>query len=172
MVNKENAKARRVLSNALEKKPDSLTYRVRLADLDRREGKRDQAIEAYEKIREQSPENPKILLALASLYEEKGALDKTRKIYEDMQSRNPGDAVAANNLAFFYAEYAPGPENLEKAERILAPFFEKNREAPAIADTMAWIHFRKGDYDKARVLLEGIVGKMKLPPSRPFIISE
>jgi len=155
-----------VLSQAAEKRPTVLTYRVRLADLDRMEGKRDKAVEAYEAILKGNPGNQTVSLALATLYEEKGDLEKAGKLFEDMMSRNPEDGVAANNLAFFYAEHAPAPENLEKAEKLLTPFFEKNRKAPAIADTMAWIQFRKGDYEKARVLLEESAGASgEFPPA-------
>jgi tetratricopeptide (TPR) repeat protein len=163
--NGENGKARQVLSRAAEKRPAVTAYRVRLADLDRIEGKRDKAVAAYESIRKENPRDRAASLALASLYEEKGNIEGARKVYEDMVSRNPEDGTAANNLAFYYAEHAPAPENLGKAETLLTPFFEKNRDNPAFADTMGWIQFRKGDYEKARVLLEGSAGAgTELPP--------
>ena len=42
------------------------------------------------------------------------------EIYEAVLAQNPDTPAAANNLAFYYAEHDPTPENLEKAEKLLA----------------------------------------------------
>ncbi|MBN1829484.1 MAG: tetratricopeptide repeat protein [Deltaproteobacteria bacterium] len=164
VMNKEPSKASKVLDEALKKRPGNVKFLVGLADLERITGRNDKAIASYEKILASYPDNASVSLKLASLYEQKGDLKRAGNLYEEMAAKNKDDAIAANNLAFFYAEHAPSPENLAEAEQMFKPFFEKNLGVPAFADTMAWIYFKTGDYEKARDILEkAFSGDQKIP---------
>jgi len=76
--------------------------------------------------------------------------------------------VAANNLAFYYAEYDPTKENLEKAENLVSPMLEKNRDVASLLDTAAWIYYRKGEFEKAKSLLAPVEDKGRLIPEMGY----
>jgi predicted Zn-dependent protease len=82
--------------------------------------------------------------------------------------KKPHLSVAANNLAFYYAEYDPSEENLAKAERLILPLMQKHKDAPNMIDTAAWVYFRQGKYEKARDLLTAAEGTAKESPVISF----
>lgn len=89
---------------------------------------------------------------------------KACRFYEEVLDRNPKNLIAANNLAFYMAEYEPSPENLSRAESLMRPWVEKFPKQPELVDTLAWIKYRQGKYDRARELLEGLGDKVKKYP--------
>lgn len=88
--------------------------------------------------------------------EKKGEHAKTKAIYEAVLKQSPNTAMAANNLAFYYAEHEPTPENLSKAEKLLEPIVKTKAAVAHFVDTRAWIHYRRGEYEAAKNLLTGI----------------
>jgi tetratricopeptide (TPR) repeat protein len=124
-----------------------------MAQLEQSEGSIDKALARYEKLVAQNPSNTGIALLMASLLERKGEPAKAKVIYEDVLKKNPNAAAAANNLAFYYAEYEPTKDNIAKAEKLMAPLLEKYGNVPHVVDTGAWVYYRKGDYEKAKSLI-------------------
>ncbi len=88
-------------------------------------------------------------------------LPSAKAIYEEILEKNPENRLAANNLAFYYAQHAPSEENLEKAKSLVVPLLEEFIEVPEIVDTWAWIRYRQGDYNEAKDLLMRVEAKGK-----------
>ncbi|HRR41918.1 MAG TPA: tetratricopeptide repeat protein, partial [Syntrophales bacterium] len=150
---RDYAGARKSLETALTMDPDSLEAMLAMAQLEQSEGSLDNALARYEKLMAKNPDNAGIALLTASLLERKGDPVKAKAIYEDVLKKNPNAAPAANNLAFYYAEYEPTKDNIAKAEKLIAPLLEKHANVPHVVDTAAWVYYRKGEYEKARGLL-------------------
>jgi uncharacterized protein (TIGR03790 family) len=97
--------------------------------------------------------DPRLTLAqiqLATLYETAGAHDKARARYEQILAVEPNNAIILNNLAYSLAVHAGERERaLDLAERAF-----RLAKAPAIADTLGWIHHLRGDDRAASPLLE------------------
>jgi tetratricopeptide (TPR) repeat protein len=77
--------------------------------------------------------------------------------YEKVLEINPQAAVAANNLAYLYSEQGANPERaLELAQRAkeIAP------EDPSISDTLGWILYKRGLYQRALGLLQDSAQKL------------
>ena len=74
--------------------------------------------------------------------------------------------VAANNLAFFLAEYDPTPQNLARAQKLIDPLLDRHKGVPQVVDTGAWVYYRLGKFDKARELLAAIEKVVARPPHR------
>jgi predicted Zn-dependent protease len=72
--------------------------------------------------------------------------------------------IAANNLAFYYAEYDPTMENLKKAESLILPLLSKFKDHPHFADTAAWLYYRQGNFAKARDILVHVEDKIGNQP--------
>jgi tetratricopeptide (TPR) repeat protein len=115
-------------------------------------------------MREKNPGNLGIAMLIAALYEQKGDYGKAKDIYEEVLNRNPKSAVAANNLAFYYAEHEPTKEGLAKAEKLILPVLERHKDVPNVVDTVAWIYYRKGEFERARALLMEVEDKGKNVP--------
>ena len=69
-----------------------------------------------------------------------------------------------NNLAFYYIEHDPSDRNLETAETLIANMPDKYKSAPNVQDTTAWLHYRKGEYKKARDTLLPVAEQAQLTP--------
>jgi len=81
---------------------------------------------------------------------------KARDAYEKAISINPDFVPALNNLSYLYAVRLNEPDKaypLAKKAADLAP------EDPASADTLGWIIYEKGDYARARTLIEDSASK-------------
>lgn len=73
-----------------------------------------------------------------------------RDAYEKALAVNPDFGAALNNLAYLYCEnFGQIDKALELAERARRLY----PAAPAMADTLGWILYRKGEYPKALALL-------------------
>lgn len=164
-VKKDYSSARKNYEKAFEINPNSQQALFSLAQLEQSQGSIDKALENYRKMRVLNPENPRIALLTAMTLEQKGEHKQAIVIYEEVLEKNPGVPLAANNLAFYLAEYEPTGENLERAEKLIAPLLEKYKNAPSLVDTGAWVYCRKGEYKKARDLLLGIDEKARNIPA-------
>ena len=90
---------------------------------------------------------------------------KARDAYEKAISINPNFSPALNNLSYLYSERLNDPDKaypLAKKASDLAP------GDPATADTLGWIIYKKGDYARARAMLEDSAGKMAGQPEVEF----
>ncbi|MGB3406098.1 MAG: tetratricopeptide repeat protein [Jannaschia sp.] len=73
-------------------------------------------------------------------------------VLEALNAEEPGDVVTANNLASLISVSSDDPADLARAARIVADL--RADSVPAIADTIGWIAFRRGDTARAIPLLE------------------
>ena len=88
----------------------------------------------------------------------------TLRMDEEILKKDSQSLIAANNLAFFLAEYKPTEENLKRAQNLLVPLATNNKRSLVIQDTVAWIYYRKGDFKIAAQQLEGFEEKIKSYP--------
>jgi len=88
---------------------------------------------------------------LGTLQEAKGNTSAATESYKKTLQLDPNDVVANNNLAYMMVESGQNVDvalNLAQAARRNAP------DAPATADTLAWVYYYKQSYSAARDLLE------------------
>ena len=90
-------------------------------------------------------------MILAQTYERMSDFPKARDAYERLLKVNPDSPFALNNLAYLYSERLGQLDkayNLAQKARGLLP------AEPVIADTLGWILYKKGDYQKALTSLQ------------------
>src|SRR4029077_9634170 len=96
------------------------------------------------------------LLLTGMIYSQMKEFNKARDAYEKVIVANPTLLSALNNLAYLYAEklndLKRASELAEKA-RLIAP------TNPAVLDTLGWITYKQGGYQKAADLLGESVAK-------------
>jgi tetratricopeptide (TPR) repeat protein len=163
-MNKETDQARAILIETVEKNPDDLEALFELGRLEQSTGSLDAAIQAYRRIQEKNPKAKGITLLLGTLYEQQKRYDQAKALYQEVLAEKPDSVVAANNLAFLYAEVDPTKATLGKAEELVLPLLGKYSGNATIVDTGAWVHYRLGNYEKARDMLLSLQDKDRAAP--------
>ncbi|MDP2177155.1 tetratricopeptide repeat protein [Methylicorpusculum sp.] len=95
---------------------------------------------------------------LAALYHQAGAHDKALALLEDSYKNQPQSAIALNNLVRYLSEQAKDNADLDRAAKLAVPLAKTNN--PEMLYTVAVLAYRQGSYDKARELLDKVVGQV------------
>ncbi|NNC87274.1 MAG: tetratricopeptide repeat protein [Akkermansiaceae bacterium] len=97
------------------------------------------------------PDNPAALQRLASIEQQLGDIPAATKNYEAVLAVAPDSSVAQNNLAVLYLAHGG---RTEEAYQLAMKARVANPDDAAIADTLGWIVFHRGEYRRALALLE------------------
>jgi Flp pilus assembly protein TadD len=142
---------------ALEIQPTMASPYVALARLYSNSGKHDQALRNVAEALKRRPKDLGAQMLQGIVYEQKGDVAGAMKAYEKALALNPRFALAANNLAYLYSEHG-GDKNralaLAELAREMAP------DEPRISDTLGWILYRRGVYQRALALLKESASKL------------
>ena len=105
-----------------------------------------------------------VYVEIGSIYESLKDYPKARDAYAKAIALAPGFASALNNIAYLYlvrfGDLNRAVEFAEKAYRA--------SPTPAVADTLGWALCKKGEYSRARTLLEDSASKMSGQPEVQF----
>jgi len=80
---------------------------------------------------------------MGDVYMAKGDLKNAGKYFQAALSENAHDPVAANNLAWVYAQQG---DNLDMALSLATQAKQIAPEMNNVNDTLAWIQYKKGNY--------------------------
>jgi tetratricopeptide (TPR) repeat protein len=111
-----------------------------------RQNKNSDAIPFYEKSLKTEPNSIQTMLALSAAYDEVRDHQKAEELYLRMLKLRPDLAIVLNNYAYHLAtRNLRLLDALSMAEKAL----QAEPENGAYLDTVGWIHFQLGQYDKA-----------------------
>lgn len=134
---------------ALEIMPDYYLALEHLAEISALRGDNEQAVRLYTEVLKMNPA-PEFYLALAGVYYNEGKTDeareldeRARRIYEEKVGG--GDVGYLRALALYYADRG---ENLERALALAEKDLEIRKDYGAY-DTLGWVYYKSGNYDKA-----------------------
>ncbi len=139
--------AKGYLEKAIEAKPELSAAYLALANLDALQGNREAAITNYEKVAASNPKHVPSRILLATLREQQGKVDEAAVLYREVLSIDPRVGIAANNLAWLLSEKKGG--NLDEALKYAEIGKERMPQVGDAADTLGWIHFKRGSYRAA-----------------------
>ena len=108
-----------------------------------------------------SPQNQSALMTLASIREKQKDHVKAREAYEKLLALNPNFVPALNNLSYLYAEPLNQPD---KAYELAQKAHTLDPGNAAVADTLGWAAYKRGDYPQALTLLQESAGKLGANP--------
>ena len=134
-----------------------------------RSGLYQKSVEVLEKARShEKHESPSWLLIHAHItramaYDKLHRQMKSIGAYRDVLGIDPENALALNNLAYLYAERG---ENLKEAMEYAKQAVEQDPDNPVFLDTLGWLHYKTGDYRKAREIIEKA---LSMEPDEPEI---
>ena len=127
------------------------------------EDKTSQAITELEALLERNPRDSRARLLLATVFEKEKGFTAARDEYEKLLSANPNFISALNNLAWLYADQF---NQLDKAAELAQRASRLQPGDGAIADTLGWILYKRGDYQQALARLQESANKL---PDNPAI---
>jgi tetratricopeptide (TPR) repeat protein len=97
-------------------------------------------------------ENPgEIYFRLAVIYDKKKDRGESIAYIKKVLELDPDNADALNFLGYSYAEQGA---NLDEAERLIRAALKSKPNSGNIIDSLGWVYFKKGQYEKAALELE------------------
>ena len=123
-----------------------------------------EAIAQLEALLAKNPKDTRALMLSALIYEKMNDFSKARDTYEKLLSANPDFAPALNNLAYMCAERF---NEVDKAYDLAQKARALRPGEAAIADTLGWILYKRGDYQQSLTLLQESARNL---PNHPEIL--
>ena len=160
-IQKDFKTAETLALKTIELNPEDLTAYGMVVRIQINDGRSEEAVARMQGILKTAPNNIPVRMQLSILLQTIGRIDEARASFEEMVKIAPNFAPAYNNLACIDAEKSgnldKALENARKA-RSLAP------KAPAIADTLGWVEWLRGNFGEALpLLLEAATGLPQVP---------
>src|SRR6266496_674232 len=124
-----------------------------------------QAVSQLQGLLSKNPNNPSALMTLGLVYEQMKDYPKERDAYEKLLSINPGFVPALNNLAYLYMERL---DDLNKAYDLARKAHDLQGQDAAVADTLGWVLYKRGDYQQALAILQESAEKAADNPEIQF----
>jgi tetratricopeptide (TPR) repeat protein len=149
------SEAENAIRQAIEKDANYLPAYFFYADLLTIQNQTDSAIAKYRTLLERNPKDANIYTLIGLLEDGRGNYDAAVQNYQKALQLNPGQAIAANNLGWLYAEHGKG--NLDEAVALVQPLAEKFPNEAGYADTLGWIFHKKGANELAAAQLQRAV---------------
>ncbi|MBC2713098.1 MAG: tetratricopeptide repeat protein [Desulfosarcina sp.] len=127
-------------------------------------------VEAYEKAEKTlkdglglDPKNSRIHFRLGVVYDKWGKKESSIAAMKQVIRFEPDNANALNYLGYTYADMGI---NLDEAEQLIRKALEHKPGDGYITDSLAWVYYKRGQYEKALPLLEQAAG---LVPDDPIV---
>ena len=120
--------------------PNNLAAYDALATLLIRSGRLQEAKNEYESVWKKQPKSTAAPTMIGLLLEAENKPAEAQKIYEKVVGAAPEAAVAANNLAWLYAE---GGGNLDVALQLAQSASQRLPRVPQVSDTLGWVYLKK-----------------------------
>jgi len=149
LVQKVYGKAIEAFKRAIDLAPSSMKPYTNLARTYSAQGKTDEAIKQIEDRFKESPEAIHLAFLLGLLYEIKNERQKAIASYRQVVEEKPGFILAVNNLAFLIAEEGGTGKEMDEALELALKATNRFPDEPHIVDTLGWVYYRRGEYEKA-----------------------
>jgi tetratricopeptide (TPR) repeat protein len=154
--------AEAMLKRALVERPLPELYEA-LAGSYQRNGRLADAVDVLLQGLSRRPRDEGLLFSLGAAYERKGDFDKSIEKMRALLEVNPDNADAMNFIGYNLAQRG---KDLDEAERLVTRALELKPDTGAFLDSLGWLYFRRGDYQKAVDMLERAAA---LSPHEPVI---
>jgi tetratricopeptide (TPR) repeat protein len=161
LARRERAPAEAAFLRAAELEPTMVDAYVRLGDLYQASGRYDEALAKANAALRTSPQALAPQMVMGVVYYRKGDVMKAQQVYEKVLTLHPRFALAANNLAWLYSEH---DGDQAKALQLAQAAKEMAPEDPNVSDTLGWILYKSGVYQRAVVLLRESASKLSDQP--------
>ncbi len=139
---KDLPKAEDALRQATRVDPNNMGAYTMLGQVLVAQGKLDQARDQFQQVATKEPSVASLTM-LATILEVQNKRQEARERYEQILKIDPGAAVAANNLAWIYADTGG---NLDVALQLAQTAKARLPRQAEVDDTLGWVYYKKGLY--------------------------
>jgi tetratricopeptide (TPR) repeat protein len=146
-----NEKAVTFLEDHHRKKPRDIDIISYLSTFYERDGHLEKAMSLLSKGLADAPENTALLFRLGAVQDKAGLKDACIATMKEVIRLDPDDASALNYLGYTYADLGI---HLEEAEILIKKAMDLKPDDGYITDSMGWVYYQQGKYEKAVVYLE------------------
>lgn len=155
--------AENILTTAMDRHsaPELITA---LAELYQRDDRLRQAVGLLSEALARAPEDQNLLYALGAAYERSGDFEQAIAQMRRLLKVNPEHAAAMNFIGYSLAEKS---RDLDEAERLVKRALELEPDSGSFLDSLGWVYFRRGQYQRA---VEALERAAALDPEEPLII--
>jgi len=165
ILRKQNkiVEAIRLMEESIRIKPKDGDLYLILAALYEKENQLEKVLETLKKGLDQNKEDIELHFQLGAIYDKLGDFDKTVIQMKEVLRLNPNHADALNYLGYSYADRGI---HLEEALQLIQKAMALKPNMGYITDSLGWVYFKLGDYEKAMIELEKA---NQLTPDDPII---
>ena len=153
------------LSKAIELQPDAQQPYLMLAQIHTAANQNQKALADLQAALAKNPKDLGALLLMGMTCNAEKDYKNARDAYEKVLALAPKNGVALNNLAYIYAENLG---DLDKGYQMARQARDLAPTDPAVADTLGWIQYQKGQYASALSLLRESAAKLNAVPEVQF----
>ena len=147
----QSEKAIPVMKELLEKKSENVQSYFIMAQLYEDTKKYDEAISYLKTADSKFQPNPQVHYFLGTLFDRKNDKENMLQHMKKALSLNNEHVQALNYLAYSLADMK---KDLAQAEEMALKAHSLDKQDPFIQDTVGWVYYQKGEYDKAARYLE------------------
>jgi tetratricopeptide (TPR) repeat protein len=155
--------AQKEFERSIELDPNNVQAYLRLGQIYEVQGQADFAIQRYQKALDLQPKLAALSTMIGNLYLNKKDLGTARKYYAQALEADPNFAIANANIAWVDAQQG---KNLDVALGRAQKAKSLMPDLPSITDTLAWVMYKRGNYEQAVPLLQDCI--QKAPDSSQF----
>jgi tetratricopeptide (TPR) repeat protein len=159
------SKAEEHLRHAVTVDPRFTNGYTLLAQLYLRQGKLNEARAGFQAIADRDAAAVGARTMVGMLLETEGKREEAKKVYEALVDGSVDAPVAANNLAYIYAEQGT---NLDIALQLATSAKPKLPDNPSVDDTIGWVYYKKDLSSLAVGPLEASLAKI---PNNPEVMT-
>jgi Flp pilus assembly protein TadD len=109
------------------------------------------------------PKNSRLYFRLGVVYDKWGRKDDSIAAMQEVLRFEPTNANALNYLGYTYADMGI---KLDEAEKLIRKALEQKPGDGYITDSLAWVYYKRGEYEQALPLLEQAAS---LVPDDPIV---
>jgi len=156
VAEKDFGKAEQALHHLIEVDPANMYGYSMLGQVYLIQQKLDAAKVEFEKRARLNARDATAHLMVAMILEKQQKVPEAKKKYDEVLAIDARSVVAANNLAYLYAETG---ENLDRALSLAQTAVEQAPENPDVQDTLGWVYYQKQLPDLAIRAFEQSIAK-------------
>lgn len=155
----DEKRAETLLTRVIEVDPSNIQAYGRLASIYISQHRLDEAKRAFDDVTKRQPNHVGAITMTGMILELQQKEAEARKQYQRALDLDPNAAVAANNLAWGYAQSG---NDLDTALRLAQVAKSKLPESSAVNDTLGWVYYQK---DLPSLAISSFQEAIKLAPS-------
>lgn len=156
------AEAVKNVEKAIENQPDNLELINFLAYLYEETGNYDKAVSVLKSALSVDENNTRIHYRLGVIYDKAGNKQESINSMKKVIEIEPANANALNYLGYTYADLGT---NLDEAERLITEALRFKPEDGYIIDSLGWLYYQRGNYEKALEYLTKAGSRVKNDPT-------